>query len=116
MRKINAQQAADTAARYVEAASPDEVDDGGPAAAAAAVGEGSVHEQRVVEGRVTCSEGNGDGGGKRGALGWSKRLRDGVHVAGKTGYGQDVGGLAVALAPRVAAWYVLQKGICCLRS
>ncbi len=116
MRKINAKQAADTAARHGGAASPDEVDDGGPAAAAAAVGEGSMHEQRVVEGRVTCSEGNGDGGGKRGALGWSKRLRDGVHVAGKTGYGQDVGGLAVALAPRVAAWYVLQKGICCLRS
>ncbi len=62
----------------------------------------------MMEGSVPCFERDGNGSGKCGALGCSQRLSDGLHIACKAGNGQDVRGLAVILAPNVAAWNVLQ--------
>ncbi len=86
----------------------DHVDDGGPAAAAAAVGERTMHQQGVVEGSVPRLQRNGNGARQSFALRNSERLCDCVHIAREAGNWQHARSAAVAAAPRVAAGYVLR--------
>ena len=115
MRLPNREESAAGATRDREIAL-DHVDDGGSAAAATAVGEGTVHQQGVVEGSVPRLQRNGNGPRQSFALRSSERLCDCVHVAREAGNWQHARSTAVAAAPRVAAGNVLRGRRLVLRS
>jgi hypothetical protein len=93
-------------------AEPDEVDDCGPAAAAAAVSKRSVHEQRMVERGVSCFQRDCSWTGERSALRGRERALDCGHVSCKAGDGQHARLRAFALGPQVTAWNILALASC----
>jgi hypothetical protein len=106
---------------------PDEVDDGGPAGATAAVGKGAMNKQRMVEGGITRLQRHSDRASKRIVLRGSEGLGYGEHVTGEacatafntekcfgsrggTCNGEHARGAVFAGAPLVAAGYILRAG------